>query len=180
MQYGMMEKEKHTLQKIVSIHQGLMSRPQLGRRLGFVLTGIVILVLLGTIMYLSRIYGGGDIVFEAKGAPGPVVFHHRTHRTGTTLEGKKFSYECKECHEKLYAAEKYGTFILNLLRSSDRTARTGRDSIAIFITPPAEAEDIEWSTVEVERACASCGTGKCHNGTDTFSRFECLKCHSRR
>jgi len=124
--------------------------------------------------------GGGDIRYEAKGSPGPLVFHHRTHRTGITLEGKVFRYECKECHEKLYAAEKYGTFILRFLRSSDRVARTGRDTLAVFVPPPAEAGDVEWPTVQVERACVGCGTGKCHNGTDAFSRFECLKCHNRK
>ncbi|MBW2038942.1 MAG: hypothetical protein JRI46_04995 [Deltaproteobacteria bacterium] len=176
----MMEKGKNKRETLLALHSELMRRPRLGRRMGFVLIGIVIVALLGTLFYLSRIYGGGDVVYDAKGSPGPVVFHHRTHRSGKTLEGKKFRYECKECHEKLYAAEKYGTFIINFLKSSDRTARTGRDSIAIFVPPPGEPEDIEWPTIEVERACVSCSTGKCHNGTDSFSRFECLKCHRRR
>jgi hypothetical protein len=35
-------------------------------------------------------------------------------------------------------------------------------------------------TYDVPRACATCATGTCHDGKESFSRLECLNCHTRK
>lgn len=144
--------------------------------------GVLLLVLIGTVVFfamltLSAISGGGAIAYDAKGSPGPVVFDHYTHMW---FQNGKYK-DCKVCHDKLFATNTYGTFVLRALRESpSRKVRIGKDTSTLYIPQRPDFGDVELVTYEVPRACKTCATGECHNGKESFSRFECLKCHKRR
>ncbi len=129
------------------------------------------------VLALYSIFGGGTITYEAKGSPGPVKFSHYTHMWFKDGKYKK----CESCHSKLFAAEKYGTFVFRALRDSPpRKFRIGKDISTLFVSESAQAADAEPVTYEVPRACTTCATGDCHDGKESFGRLECLKCHQRR
>jgi hypothetical protein len=141
--------------------------------------GIVIMVLVGTgllfaILALSAIFGGGSITYAAKGSPGQVVFRHYTHMSFNNGKYK----ECKTCHDKLFAAQEYGTYVLRALRDSpEKKVRIGRDSSTLYVPGTLKEEEVALVTYEVPRACATCATGNCHDGKESFSRLDCLGCH---
>jgi hypothetical protein len=126
---------------------------------------------------LSGVYGGGSISYSAAGSPGPVTFRHYSHMT---FQDGKYK-DCKSCHDKLFAAQKYGTYVIRALRDSpERKIRIGKETSTLYV-PLAGAEDENsLITYEVPRACATCATGSCHDGKESFSRLECLMCHQGR
>lgn len=126
---------------------------------------------------LWSIFGGGTINYEAKGSPGPVRFSHYSH-----MQFQDGKYKaCKTCHDKLFAAQTYGTFVLRVLKDSPpRKFRIGKDMTTLFVPDSAEARENKIITYQTLRACKTCATGQCHDGKESFSRLECLKCHWRR
>jgi len=144
--------------------------------------GIVIVVLIAggvlfALLALSSVFGGGSVTYQAKGSPGPVVFRHHTHMW---FQDGKYK-ECKTCHDKLFAAQKYGTYVLRALNDSPpRKYRIGKDATTLFVPAQANAAEPELITYETQRACSTCATGNCHDGKESFSRMECLQCHQRR
>lgn len=141
--------------------------------------GIVIVVVVGAgllfaVLGLSGVFGGGSITYEAKGSPGPVVFRHYTHMW---FDNGKYK-ECKTCHDKLFAAQEYGTYVLRALRDSPpKKVRIGRESSTLYVPGVLKEEEVALVTYEVPRACATCATGQCHDGKESFSRLDCLGCH---
>ena len=144
--------------------------------------GIIIIILVaGGVLFaflgLSGVFGGGSITFEATGSPGPVTFRHYTHMW---FEHGKYK-ECKTCHDKLFAAQEYGTYVLRALRDSPpKKVRIGKNSSTLYVPGSAAEEQVALVTYEVSRACATCATGTCHDGKESFSRFDCLRCHVRK
>lgn len=126
---------------------------------------------------LYAVFGGGTVSYEAKGSPGPVTFRHYSHMW---FKGGKYK-ECKTCHEDLFAAQTYGTFVLRTLRDSPETkVRIGRETSTLYVPNESQVAEARLVTYQVPRACLVCATGECHNGKESFSRLECLKCHQRR
>jgi len=141
--------------------------------------GIILAVFVGTgvlfaFLGLSGVFGGGSITYEAKGSPGPVVFRHYTHMW---FENGKYK-ECKTCHDKIFATQAYGTYILRALRDSPpKKVRIGRESSTLYVPGTLQEEETALVTYEVPRACGTCATGNCHDGKESFSRLSCLECH---
>lgn len=144
--------------------------------------GVIIAVVVGTVVLfaivgLSGVFGGGTIVYEAKGSPGPVVFSHYSHMW---FQQGKYK-DCKTCHDKLFAAQKYGTYEVRALEDSpSKKVRIGRDTSTLYVPGPLAEEEQALVTYEVPRACQTCSTGSCHDGKQSFSRFDCLGCHRRK
>lgn len=145
--------------------------------------GIILVVVMGagglfTFIGLASVYGGGSIAYEAKGSPGPVVFRHWTHMR---FENGKYE-DCKTCHDRLFAAQTYGTFVLRALRDSPSSkVRIGKDASTLYVPGQSmvTGQKTLLATYPVPRACRTCATGRCHDGKESFSRLECLKCHQR-
>jgi hypothetical protein len=144
-----------------------------GIALVVVIAGGVLFALLA----LTSVFGGGSVTYEANGSPGPVTFRHYTHMW---FQDGKYK-DCKTCHDKLFAAQKYGTFVLRALSDSPPIKyRIGKDATTLFVPSPVNAAEPELVTYETQRACSTCATGDCHDGKESFSRMECLQCHQRR
>ncbi len=77
--------------------------------------------------------------------------------------------------------QKYGTYVIRALKDSpERKIHIGKEASTLYL-PVAGAEDeTSLITYEVPRACATCATGNCHDGKESFSRLECLMCHRSR
>ncbi len=126
---------------------------------------------------LYSVFGGGSITYAAKGSPGPVTFSHYSHMW---FKDGKYK-DCKTCHDKLFAAQAYGTYVLRALKDSPpKKYRIGKEATTLFVPEANAATDIQPVTYEVQRACKTCATGTCHDGKESFGRLECLKCHKRR
>lgn len=144
--------------------------------------GVILVLLIAggglfVLIALSSVFGGGTITYEATGSPGPVVFRHYNHMWFGNGKYKG----CKTCHDQPFAAQKYGSFVLRALRDSPpRKLRIGKDLSTLFVPDSAAAEESALVTYEVPRACRSCATGNCHDGKESFGRFDCLGCHQRR
>ncbi len=141
--------------------------------------GLVILIcasLLIVILTLHSVFGGGNVHYNAKGSPGPVVFRHYSHMWFNNGKYK----DCKVCHEKLFASQKYGTYVIRALADSPPAKiRIGRDASTLMVLGRNDLKEELLTTYEVPRACATCATGACHDGKESFSRFDCLGCHQR-
>ncbi len=140
---------------------------------------VIVLVVAGGVLFavlgLYGVYGGGNLAYSGVGSPGPVKFRHYTHMT---FQNGKYK-DCKTCHDKLFASQKYGTFALRALKDSpERKVRIGKDSSTLYVPLTGVTDENALVTYEVPRACATCATGNCHDGKESFSRLECLKCHS--
>lgn len=168
------EKAKTVLLRITGLIQWVQLDKNLGRRLGFGLIAVVLIGLLVMITVLSRTIGGGNITYSAKGSAGPVIFSHLSH-----TKGEKAKYICEDCHEHPFRADSHTGFIIQLLASSDKVVRIGKDTHDVWVSP-AGIESEEGKIIEVDRAENMCATGTCHDGKESFSRMECLKCHTRR
>ncbi len=141
---------------------------------GIILVVLVAGGLMAAVLALASVYGGGSISYSAQGSPGPVAFRHYTHMT--FKEGKY--KECKSCHDKIFASQKYGTYVLRALRDSpERKVRIGRETSTLYVPGTLAEDETALVTYEVPRACATCATGECHDGKESFSRLECLNCH---
>ena len=144
--------------------------------------GIILVVVIATgglfaFLALSSIFGGGTINYKAIGSPGPVRFSHYSHMW---FQDGKYK-ACKTCHDKLFAAQAYGTFVLRVLKDSPpRKFHIGKNVTTLFVPDSAEAAENTIITYQTSRACRTCATGQCHDGKESFSRLECLKCHWRR
>jgi hypothetical protein len=144
--------------------------------------GIVVVVLIAggvlfALLALSSVFGGGSIAYQAPGSPGPVVFRHYTHMT---FQSGKYK-DCKTCHEGLFASQKYGTFVIRALKDSPPAkVHIGRDASTLYVPDATITDEAALVTYQVPRACATCATGNCHDGKESFSRLECLNCHSRK
>jgi hypothetical protein len=146
--------------------------------------GIALIVVVASgaifaVVALSSVFGGGDIHYEAKGSPGPVTFRHYTHMW--FKDGKYKS--CETCHDKLFAPQAYGTYVFRALRDSpDRKIHIGKEASTLYTPVPLNKEQPAETlqTYQIPRACRTCATGSCHDGKETFSRFDCLGCHQRR
>jgi Zn finger protein HypA/HybF involved in hydrogenase expression len=168
------EKAKTILLQIIGLIQLVQMDKRLGRGLGFGLIAVVLIGLLAMFMVLSRTIGGGNITYSAKGSAGPVVFSHLNH-----TKGEKAKYICEDCHEHPFRADSNSGFIIQLLSTSDKVVRIGKDTHNVWVAP-AGIESGEGKIIEVDRAEKMCSTGTCHDGKESFSRMECLKCHKRR
>ncbi len=145
---------------------------------GILLALVVLGGVLGALVTFASVLGGGNVGYEAKGAPGPVTFSHYSHMW--FREGKYKA--CETCHDKLFATQKYGTYVLRALSNSpEKKFRIGRDASTLMVPAGISLEEAaEPVTYEVGRACATCATGNCHDGKESFSKLECLRCHQRR
>jgi len=74
---------------------------RIGRILGFVLIGMILVTGALFLLGMSRIVGGGYIIYliPPEEEQAPAVFSHYSH---VTVEG----YSCIDCHTKLYRAER--------------------------------------------------------------------------
>lgn len=141
---------------------------------GFFLVVLILGAAIFAVLTLSSIRGGGSISYQAIGSPGPVTFRHVTHMT---FENGKYK-DCKVCHDKLFASQKYGTYVLQALKdSAERKIRIGRDASTLYMPDGSQGAEATLVTYEIPRACATCATGTCHDGKESFSRMDCLKCH---
>jgi hypothetical protein len=141
----------------------------------------IVISILGAALFavvgLSSVFGGGNIYYEAIGSPGPVNFSHYKHMW---FQDGKYK-DCKVCHDKIFAAQTYGTYTLRALRESPvRKVRIGKDTSTLYMEIKGLPEDAPLLTYKVPRACRTCATGQCHDGKESFSRLECLKCHQQR
>lgn len=145
--------------------------------IGLVLVVLVAGGFLFVLLTLSAVFGGGNVTYMAKGSPGPVVFRHYTHLTFN--EGKY--KECKVCHDKIFASQQYGTFVMRALADSPPSKiRIGRHASTLMSSGGLDVEEELFTAYEVPRACATCATGTCHDGKESFSRLDCLACHQSR
>ncbi|MBM3298344.1 MAG: hypothetical protein FJY85_00105 [Deltaproteobacteria bacterium] len=141
---------------------------------GVIITVVVVGGVLFVIVGLSGVFGGGDVAYEAQGSPGPVVFRHYTHMW---FKDGKYK-ECKTCHDKLFAAQKYGTYVIRALKDSPpKKVRIGRDASTLYVPGTEREDEVALVTYQVSRARSTCATGECHDGKESFGRFECLSCH---
>ena len=144
------------------------------KAVGIVLTVFVLGGVLIAILTFSSIYGGGNLSYSALGSPGPVVFRHYTHMT--FQDGKYKS--CNVCHDKIFAPQKYGTFVIRALDDSPPVkVHIGKDASTLFAPESMVDDETVMVTYAIPRACATCATGSCHDGKESFSRFNCLGCH---
>lgn len=141
--------------------------------------GIILVVLVaGGVLFaflaLSAVFGGGSISYQAVGSPGPVAFRHYSHMW---FKDGKYK-ECKNCHDAIFATQKYGTFVLRALKDSPpKKIHIGRDASTLYVPGSAPDDEVSLAGYDVPRACATCATGNCHDGKESFSRLECLGCH---
>ncbi len=143
---------------------------------GVALVAAIAMVGTFAIMTFSSIYGGGNVSYAGVGSPGPVVFSHQRHMWFADGKYK----ECKSCHDSIFAAQKYGTYVLSALKDSpERKIRIGRDSSTLCVLGSG-SDEASLVTYQTPRACATCATGNCHDGKESFSRMECLSCHRAR
>ncbi len=141
---------------------------------GIVLTILIFAGALIAVLTFSSVFGGGNLSYTALGSPGPVVFRHYTHMT--FKDGKYKS--CNVCHDKIFAAQKYGTFVIRALDDSPPLkVHIGKDASTLFVPGSIADDDTIMVTYPIPRACATCATGTCHDGKESFSRFNCLGCH---
>jgi hypothetical protein len=144
---------------------------------GLVLTIAVLGGLFGAFLTLSSVFGGGALRYEAQGSPGPVVFRHFNHLWFNRGKYK----DCKVCHDKLFAQSKGETPVFRLLQDSPaKKFRIGKETTTLFVAFGERPEENDVAPYEVMRGCLACATGECHNGKESFSRLECLKCHRAR
>jgi hypothetical protein len=141
----------------------------------------IIIIILGGVLFavvgLSSVFGGGSLHYEAIGSPGPVEFSHYKHMW---FEDGKYK-DCKHCHDKIFPAQAYGAYTLRALRGSpSKKVRIGKQTSTLYMDIKGMPEDAPLLTYKIPRACLACATGKCHDGKESFSRFDCLKCHERR
>lgn len=142
--------------------------------------GIILMVLVAggvlfAVLGLSSIFGGGSISYEGKGSPGPVVFRHYTHMW---FKDGKYK-DCKTCHDKLFASQKYGTFVLKALQDSpSKKVRIGKEASTLFVRGTLAEDELAMVTYQVARACATCATGNCHDGKESHGKLDCLGCHT--
>jgi len=145
--------------------------------IGLVLVVLICGGLLTFFLAMSAVFGGGNVHYTAKGSPGPVVFRHYSHMW---FSGGKYK-DCKVCHDKLFAPQRYGTFVMRALADSPPTKiRIGRDASTLIASGQNNIEEELLTSYEVPRACGTCATGACHDGKESFSRLDCLSCHERR
>ena len=144
---------------------------------GLMLVVLIAAGFLFAFLALSSVYGGGSVTYAGIGSPGPVVFSHYRH---LSFQDGKYK-DCKSCHDKIFATQKYGTFVLSALRDSPpRKIHIGLDASTLYV-PGSDREDGTLRvSYAVPRACATCATGSCHDGKESFSRLECLSCHRAR
>lgn len=141
---------------------------------GIVLVVVVATTMLFAVLAFSSVSGGGTISYTAVGSPGPVTFRHQTH---LWFQGGKYK-DCKTCHDAIFATDKYGTFALRALKDSpEKKVRIGRHFSTLYVPESPPQDDKDLITFEVPRACATCATGNCHDGKESFSRLDCLSCH---
>jgi hypothetical protein len=144
--------------------------------------GIILVVavaggMLFAFLALSSVFGGGSISYQAVGSPGPVVFRHYSH---IWFKDGKYK-DCKTCHDGIFATQKYGTFVLRALKDSPpKKIHIGRDASALYVPGTVPDNEVSLASYDVPRACATCATGNCHDGKESFSRLECLSCHQAR
>ncbi len=144
--------------------------------------GVALVVVIGAgvlfaFLSLSAVFGGGNVAYKGQGSPGPVVFRHYSHMW---FQDGKYK-DCKICHDKMFSSQKYGTFVLRALRDSpSKKIRIGKDSSTLAAFGNMDLEEDLLAAYEVPRACATCATGNCHDGKESFSRMDCLKCHTNR
>lgn len=144
---------------------------------GILLVIVVAGVTFFTVLTLYGIFGGGNITYEAKGSPGPVEFRHYTHMW---FKGGKYQ-SCKACHDKLYAAQAYGTYVIRALKNSPAgKIHIGKEVSTLYMMVSGDTPEAPIVTYEVPRACRTCATGECHDSKESFGRFDCLGCHKRR
>jgi hypothetical protein len=124
---------------------------------GIILVVVIAVGGLFAFLALSSIFGGGTINYEAKGSPGPVRFSHYSHMWFN--DGKYKA--CKTCHDRLFAAQVYGTFVFRVLKDSPpRKFRIGKDMTTLFVPDSAEAGESTVVTYQTSRACRTCATGQ--------------------
>jgi hypothetical protein len=151
-------------------------------RLQAVAWGLIVVILIAAgglfaFLGLCGVFGGGNLAYDAKGSPGPVTFRHYSHMW---FENGKYK-DCKTCHDKIFATQKYGTYAIRALRDSPPLkVRIGKDASTLFVPGSLRADQASMVTYDVTRACATCATGNCHDGKESFSRFDCLGCHRTR
>jgi hypothetical protein len=144
--------------------------------------GIIIVVVVGTgmlfaVLALSGVFGGGTITYQAVGSPGPVVFSHYSHMW---FDYGKYK-DCRTCHDKLFAPQKYGTYVVRALEDSPpKKIHIGRDASTLYVPGTGMPNGEGIVSYKVGRACRTCATGSCHDGKESFSRFDCLGCHKRK
>jgi hypothetical protein len=144
---------------------------------GLIVVVLVASGLLFAVVGLNGIFGGGSLTYEAKGSPGPVTFRHYSHMW---FENGKYK-DCATCHDKIFGTQKYGTYVIRALRDSPpRKVHIGKDASTLSVPGPLRVDPASLVTYEVTRACATCATGNCHDGKESFSRFDCLGCHQTR
>ncbi len=144
---------------------------------GIILALLIASGVLFAILTLSSVFGGGNVSFNAQGSPGPIVFRHYTHMW---FKNGKYK-DCKTCHDGLFAAQHYGTFVLRALRDSPPVkVHIGKMASTLFVPGTVSEDEKARVDYEVPRACATCATGSCHDGKESFSRFECLGCHKNK
>ncbi|MFH0959031.1 MAG: hypothetical protein V1897_10050 [Pseudomonadota bacterium] len=141
--------------------------------------GVMLITLIASgvifaVLTLSSVFGGGNVTFSANGSPGSVVFRHYTH-----MWFKDGKYKnCKTCHESIFATQHYGSFILRALKDSPPLkVHIGKEVSTLFVPGTIVEDETARVDYKVPRACATCATGACHDGKESFSRFECLGCH---
>jgi hypothetical protein len=145
--------------------------------LGIALVAVLCIGVLIAVPALYSVFGGGTVRYDAVGSPGPVVFSHYTHMW---FENGKYK-ECKACHDKLFATDKYGTFVLRALKNSPKTkVHISRDADTLYVPGTPVEDELALVTYQVPRACATCATGACHDGKESFGRLDCLGCHQRK
>jgi hypothetical protein len=175
---ALMPEKQSVLQRIVEYARNLQN-PSPYWRVQAAAWGIVLVVLVGSglvaaVLGLSAVFGGGSISYPAVGSPGPVSFSHYSHMW---FQGGKYK-DCKSCHDKLFATQKYGTYVIRALYDSPpKKVRIGRDTSTLYVPGTKKEDELALVTYEVPRACATCATGNCHDGKESFSRLECLNCH---
>lgn len=144
---------------------------------GLILVALVAGGMLFAIFGLYGVFGGGNISYDAVGSPGPVTFRHYSHMWFAHGKYK----DCATCHDKLFATQKYGTYVIRALRDSPPLkVHIGKDASTLFVPGSLRTDQASMVAYEVPRACATCATGNCHDGKESFSRFDCLGCHRNR
>lgn len=141
---------------------------------GIALTVMIFGGVLVALLTFSSIYGGGNLSYTALGSPGPVVFRHYTHMT---FKNGKYK-NCISCHDKIFASQKYGTFVMRALDDSPPLkVHIGKEVSTLFSPGSIVEDESAMVTYAIPRACSTCATGACHDGKESFSRFNCLGCH---